>query len=122
MMNRYNADGRKLQEKVISGSSVTQRDYLGIFIYENGGLKKILFEGGYNNGTWYIIEGKSILLDEIISTHLENLFRSENNLPLRQRYSNGGPLIIDKNRGSIYYNNDNQTYFRRVKKSERYIY
>ena len=122
MMNRYNADGRKIQEKVISGSSVAQRDYLGIFIYENGELKKILFEGGYNNGTWYIIEGKSILLDEIISTHLENLFRSENNLPLRQRYSNGGPLIIDKNRGSIYYNNDNQTYFRRVKKSERYIY
>ena len=78
--------------------------------------------GGYNNGTWYSIEGKSILLDEIISTHFENLFRSENGLPLRQRYSNGGPVIIDKNRGSIYYNNHNQTYFRRTKKSERYIY
>ena len=90
--------------------------------HELGHAYSDIIGGGYNNGTWYIIEGKSILLDEIISTHLENLFRSENNLPLRQRYSNGGPLIIDKNRGSIYYNNDNQTYFRRVKKSERYIY
>ena len=44
---RYAADGRKIQEKVTQGSSETYRDYAGEFIYENGTLKKILFEGGY---------------------------------------------------------------------------
>ena len=45
---RYAADGRKLQEKVKEGRFLqTSRDYLGEFIYENGTLKKILFEGGY---------------------------------------------------------------------------
>ena len=50
---RYAADGRKLQEKVTAGSAVSQRDYVGEFIYENGTLKRILFEGGYVsiNGT-----------------------------------------------------------------------
>ena len=44
---RYAADGRKLQEKVTQGASETYRDYAGEFIYENGSLKKILFDGGY---------------------------------------------------------------------------
>ncbi|MBR2608676.1 MAG: RHS repeat protein, partial [Bacteroidales bacterium] len=44
---KYSADGRKLQEKVTQGSSQTSRDYIGEFIYENGTLKKILFDGGY---------------------------------------------------------------------------
>ena len=44
---RYAADGRKLQEKVTQSSSQTSRDYVGEFIYENGTLKKILFDGGY---------------------------------------------------------------------------
>ena len=45
---RYAADGRKLQEKVKEGRFLqTSRDYVGEFIYENGALKKILFEGGY---------------------------------------------------------------------------
>ena len=90
--------------------------------HELGHAYSDIIGGGCNNGIWYSIEGNSIPLDEIISTHFENLFRSENDLPLRRRYSIGGPLIIDKNRGSIYYNNHNQTYFRRIKKSERYTY
>ncbi len=45
---KYGADGTKLQEKVTtSGSSVLTRDYIGNLIYENGSLKKILFDGGY---------------------------------------------------------------------------
>ena len=45
---KYSADGTKLQEKVTtSGSSVLTRDYIGNLIYENGTLKKILFDGGY---------------------------------------------------------------------------
>ena len=44
---KYSADGRKLQEKVTQGASETYRDYAGEFIYENGTLKKILFDGGY---------------------------------------------------------------------------
>ena len=45
---KYSADGRKLQEKVKEGSFLlTSRDYIGEFIYENGTLKKILFDGGY---------------------------------------------------------------------------
>ena len=42
----YSADGRKLQERVYSGSGDVVRDYAGEFIYENGELKKILFDGG----------------------------------------------------------------------------
>ena len=46
----YAADGRKL--KVTQGS--TSRDYVGSVIYENGSLKRILFEGGYiEGGTYY---------------------------------------------------------------------
>ena len=44
---KYAFDGRKLQEKVTAGTSVTQRDYSGEFLYEGGMLKKILFDGGY---------------------------------------------------------------------------
>ena len=45
---KYAADGRKLQEKVKEGRfQQTSRDYGGEFIYENGTLKKILFDGGY---------------------------------------------------------------------------
>ena len=44
---KYAFDGRKLQEKVTAGASVTQRDYSGEFLYEGGVLKKILFDGGY---------------------------------------------------------------------------
>lgn len=45
---KYGADGTKLQEKVTtSGGSVLSRDYIGNLIYENGTLKKILFDGGY---------------------------------------------------------------------------
>ncbi len=43
---KYAFDGRKLQEKVTAGASVTQRDYSGEFLYEGGVLKKILFDGG----------------------------------------------------------------------------
>ena len=31
---KYAFDGRKLQEKVTAGTSVTQRDYSGEFLYE----------------------------------------------------------------------------------------
>ena len=45
---KYDADGTKLQEKVTTNSnSVLTRDYIGNLIYENGTLKKILFDGGY---------------------------------------------------------------------------
>ncbi len=45
---KYGADGMKLQEKVTTNSnSVLTRDYVGSLIYENGTLKKILFDGGY---------------------------------------------------------------------------
>ena len=47
---KYAFDGRKLQEKVTAGASVTQRDYSGEFLYERGVLKKILFDGGYVEG------------------------------------------------------------------------
>ena len=90
--------------------------------HELGHAYSDVIGGGYNKGTWYVIEGKSILMDEIISTHFENLLRSENSLPLRLKYSEGGPSIIDKHRGSVYYNKYNRTQFRRVKKSERYTY
>ena len=50
---KYAFDGRKLQEKVTAGASVTQRDYSGEFFYEGGVLKKILFDGGY------VINGES---------------------------------------------------------------
>ena len=50
---KYAYDGRKLQEKVSAGASVTQRDYSGEFLYEGGVLKKILFDGGY------VINGES---------------------------------------------------------------
>ena len=43
---KYAFDGRKLQEKVTAGASVTQRDYSGEFLYEGGVLKRILFDGG----------------------------------------------------------------------------
>ena len=45
---KYGADGMKLQEKVTTNSNtVLTRDYVGSLIYENGALKKILFDGGY---------------------------------------------------------------------------
>ena len=45
---KYGADGTKLQEKVTTNSnSVLTRDYVSNLIYENGSLKKILFDGGY---------------------------------------------------------------------------
>ncbi len=47
---KYAFDGRKLQEKVTAGASLTQRDYSGEFLYEGGVLKKILFDGGYVEG------------------------------------------------------------------------
>ena len=47
---KYAFDGRKLQEKVTAGASVTQRDYSGEFLYEGGVLKRILFDGGYVEG------------------------------------------------------------------------
>lgn len=90
--------------------------------HELGHAYSDIIGGGYNNDTWYIIGDQSIKLDEIISTHFENLIRSENNLPLRQRYTECGPLIIDKYGRSIYYNHSGQTLFKRVKKTERYTY
>ena len=47
---KYAFDGRKLQEKVTAGTSETQRDYSGEFLYEGGVLKRILFDGGYVEG------------------------------------------------------------------------
>ena len=47
---KYAFDGRKLQEKVTTGTSVIQRDYSGEFLYEGGVLKRILFDGGYVEG------------------------------------------------------------------------
>ena len=47
---KYAYDGRKLQKKVTTGTSVIQRDYSGEFLYEGGVLKRILFDGGYVEG------------------------------------------------------------------------
>ena len=44
---KYSADCIKLQEKITDGGNVATRDYVGNCIYENGVLKKVLFEGGY---------------------------------------------------------------------------
>ena len=44
---KYAADGRKLQECVVTGSLQFRRDYVDDFIYEAGHLKRILFDGGY---------------------------------------------------------------------------
>ena len=45
----YAADGRKL--RVVEGG--VTRDYVGNLIYENGSLKRILFDGGYIEGGVY---------------------------------------------------------------------
>ena len=47
----YDAAGIKLSKKAIvtGGSSITQTDYIGNFIYENGVLKRILHDEGVIN-------------------------------------------------------------------------
>ena len=50
----YAADGRKLQTVHTINGATTTTDYAGNMIYENGTLKRILVDGGYNeNGEYY---------------------------------------------------------------------
>ncbi|WP_333698550.1 RHS repeat domain-containing protein [Bacteroides congonensis] len=50
----YAADGRKLQTVHTINGAITTTDYAGNMIYENGTLKRILVDGGYNeNGEYY---------------------------------------------------------------------
>jgi len=69
-----------------------------------------------------------ILENEKYSTHIENVIRAENNLPLREYYEddpgndgqNSGTLLIDSRKGrSLYIKQDGTTNFKRLKKNEK---
>ena len=62
---KYSADGIKLQEKITDGGNVATRDYVGNCIYENGVLKKILFEGGYTEMNGNIPSYRFFLIDHL---------------------------------------------------------
>lgn len=62
---KYGANGVKLQEKITENGSITTRDYVGNCIYENGALKKILFEGGYTEMNGNIPSYRFFLIDHL---------------------------------------------------------
>lgn len=91
---KYGADGTKLQEKVTtSGSSVLTRDYIGNLIYENGTLKKILFDGGYVDMT-----GSAPAYRFYLTDHLGNVrvvTASDGTVMQVNHYYPYGGLMID---------------------------
>jgi len=66
----YDAAGIKLSKKAIvtGGSSITQTDYIGNFIYENGVLKRILHDEGVIN----VLSNNNYEYQFFIKDHLGN--------------------------------------------------
>lgn len=81
-------------------------------------------QGTMNSGKWF--PGAKYM--EIYATHMENLIRKENHLPLRTHYATdgygygSGPRIIDLSGRSIFYNIDGVTNYNRVSPQERFVY
>lgn len=81
-------------------------------------------QGTMNSGKWF--SGAKYM--EIYATHMENLIRKENHLPLRTHYATdgygygSGPRIIDLSGRSIFYNIDGVTTYNRVSPQERFVY
>lgn len=89
-------------------------------------------------GTWFYVstldkQGKivqrPIAKSEIYTTHIENKLRSENGLPLRTHYSINqygekvGPRIITSKRHSRYFDYQETTTFKRIRKyTKSYVY
>ena len=80
--------------------------------------------GTMNSGKWF--PGAKYM--EIYATHMENLIRKENHLPLRTHYATdgygygSGPRIIDLSGRSIFYNINGVTTYNRVSPQERFVY
>lgn len=91
------------------------------------------------NGIWFYVNTidkqgnivqRPVAKSEIYTTHIENKLRSENSLPLRTHYAINqygkgvGPSIINsKRRSSRYFNYQEITNFKRIKKySKPYVY
>ena len=91
---KYGADGTKLQEKVTtSGSSVLTRDYIGNLIYENGSLKKVLFDGGYVDMTGSAPAYRFYLTDHLGSVRV--VTASDGTVMQVNHYYPYGGLMID---------------------------
>ena len=91
---KYGADGTKLQEKVTtSGSSVLTRDYIGNLIYENGTLKKILFDGGYVDMTGSAPAYRFFLTDHLGSVRV--VAAADGTVMQVNHYYPYGGLMID---------------------------
>ena len=104
-----------------------------IFIHE---LAHALYDiTGGEQKVWFPVQqeigSKNVMISEIYTTHIENLFRSEVNLPLRTYYAkmfDGTPYghaIVKSKKGirySRYYRSDNTTNFKVIRKKHAYVY
>ncbi len=64
----------------------TQRPaYIGL-AHEVSSCYKILERYFFDASTWYTTGGKAIPKGEIYASHVENMVRAENNIPLRKFY------------------------------------
>ena len=98
----YGADGRKLQEKVTNGTSVTTRDYVGEFLYEGGILKRILFDGGYVDMTSLNPVYVFFLRDHLgsvrsVVTENGSVYQTNDYYPFGDLFSiSGGGAVLDR--------------------------
>ena len=105
----------------VNGS--TQRPaYIGL-AHELAHVQDI-WRGTFDASTWYTTGGKAIPKGEIYASHVENMVRAENNIPLRKFYtwSSSGRLLNNSN-DSFYYrqNGINRSGYKKIKGSG-YVY
>lgn len=111
---KYGADGVKYQEKVTTNNnSVLTRDYVGNLIYENGSLKKIIFDGGYADMTGSSPAYRFFLTDHLGSVRV--VAASDGTVMQVNHYYPYGGLITD-NRHTIPSSNISDSRYRFIGK------
>lgn len=102
-------------------------DFSSTFIHE---LAHALYDiSGGEAKQWFTVpqgdDYKEVRISEIFTTHIENKFRAEKELPLRTHYAKDefdrpcGPIIVAPGtKRSRYYRSDGTTNYKRLKKNE----
>ncbi|MBR5736142.1 MAG: RHS repeat-associated core domain-containing protein [Bacteroidales bacterium] len=111
---KYGSDGVKYQEKVTTNNNSTiTRDYVGNMIYENGSLKKIIFDGGYADMTGSSPAYRFFLTDHLGSVRV--VAASDGTVMQVNHYYPYGGLITD-NRHTIPSSNISDSRYRFIGK------
>lgn len=111
---KYGSDGVKYQEKVTTNNNSTiTRDYVGNMIYENGSLKKIIFDDGYADMTGSSPAYRFFLTDHLGSVRV--VAASDGTVMQVNHYYPYGGLITD-NRHTIPSSNVSDSRYRFIGK------